>query len=179
MVISRAQEGVVTDDFGVDFAASDMSDREAVRAAFLDALRGKNRSCWVLGDLYAYGGDDLLDALDPGMCSLKTMQNYASVCKAFPKQWRRVPLSMSHYAAASALVAASRATDALRVLEAAYHSGQTREWVRDEVKRLFGEEDTSADVLLTYDRARGVFVASFAPDWLPDGYARTIHVHRQ
>lgn len=176
MVSSRLRESVITDDFGVDFAASDMSNREAVRETFLDALRGKNRSAWILGDLWIDSSDDLLDALDPGMCSLKTVQNYASVCRAFPKAWRKVPLSMSHYQAASALVAASRPTDALRVLEVAYNGGHGREWVRDEVRRLFGEVDASADVLLVYDRARGVFVASFAPDWLPDGFTRTIHV---
>ena len=176
MTLARSRERIVTDDFGVDLAASDMDDREAVRAAFIEALRAKNRSAWIVGDLYVNGGDDLLDVLDPSMCSLKTVRNYAAVCKAFPKQWRKVPLSISHYAAVSALVTASRPTDALLVLEAAYNGAHTREWVRDEVKRLFGEEDTSADVVLTYDRARGVFVASFAPEWLPDGFTRTIHV---
>lgn len=179
MDVSRARANIVTDDFGVDLASSDLSDRAAVREAFIDALRSKNRSAWILGDLWLDASDDLLGALDPGMCSLKTVQNYASICRAFPKQWRRIPLSMSHYAACAALVAASRPTDALRLLEAAYNGGHTREWVRDEVKRLFGEQDTSTDVLLTYDRARGVFVASFAPDWLPDGFTRTIHVQRQ
>lgn len=179
MVTSRPREGIVTDEFGVDFAASDMSNSAAVREAFITALRARNGAQWTAGDLYVYGMDNdeaaFAQALDETTCSLKTVQNYASVCRTFPKPWRIVPLSMSHYAAASAL-ASKQPTAALDLLRRAYDAGQSREWVRQEAAALMGDTRQEADVLLVYQAASQTFTASGAPDWLPDGFTRTIHV---
>lgn len=172
--ISRARGSIVVDDFGVDLAQSALEDSPAVQAAFLDALRSKNRAHWVLGDLWLERSELLLDSLDPTVMSLKTVENYASVCRTFPKVWRKVPLSMSHYEA-SAKLATVRPTDALALLQSAYNGGMSREWVRTEAKRILGETDTSIEVLLTWDADHGVFVPNVSLN-LPTGTSRTIRI---
>ena len=63
----------------------------------------KNGACWALGDLYNYGKDHFeetfADAFSDTLVQLVTIQNYASVCRKFPRQRRRKwqTLSFSHY----------------------------------------------------------------------------------
>lgn len=177
---SRQREQIIVDDFGVDLALSDLSDFDAVQAAFLDAIRAKNRSSWTIGDLYLATveqgglGEQVAQFLDAASFSLKTAQNYAAVCAVWVKQWRVVPVSLSHYEAAAKL-ARTRPTDALKLLEQAHDHQLTREWVREQAALLLGETDTSIEVLLTWDAVHGVFVPNISLN-LPAGISRTIRI---
>lgn len=170
---SRARE-VVIDDFGIDPTQSALDDLDQVRATFLDALRSKNRSAWIIGDLWIEHSSSLSDLLDPSMLSLKTVENYASTCRAFPKAWRRVPVSISHYEAAAKL-ASVQPTSALELLEQAHDHQMSREWVRSEAAKLMGIPETTVEVLLTWDGQQQVFVPSQYLD-LPAGTTRTIRL---
>jgi len=170
---SRQRE-IVVDDFGVDLTQSALEDRHAVRAAFLEALRTKNRSHWIMGDLWAERSDDLSDLLDPTLLSLKTVENYASVCRAFPKRLRCVPLSMSHYQACARLVKVNP-REALALLARAYDGGMSREWVRDESMKLLGETEVSIEVLITWDASNQVFIPNCHLE-IPNGTTRMIRL---
>lgn len=174
--VTRARERIVIDDFGVDPASPGLDDDVAVQAAFLDAIRAKNRSAWVCADIWIDHSAMLLDILDPTAISLKTLENYASVARAFPKAWRKVPLSMSHYQAAAKLVN-TKPTEALALLRSAYDGGMDRAWVRSEAKRILGEVDTEIEVTLTWDAEHQVFYPSQSLT-LPKDYTRTIRLRQ-
>ena len=178
MIVDRATshlwEQIVVDDFGVDRSQSALDNLEAVRAAFLEALRSKNRSRWILGDLWVERSDALLDLIDPSIISLKTLENDGSTCRTFPKAWRKVPLSMSHYQACAKL-ARIHPTEALELLQQAHLYKLGREAVHDEAVKLLGEVETSIDVLLTWDGVNQVFIPSQHLD-LPVGTTRSIRL---
>ncbi len=167
---------LVIDDFGLDFEASTLTQSDA-DAAFLDAVRGKNRSSWTIGDLLNSGAlsDQVIDA-----CTLsqKTMANYASVCQRFPKRLRLVPVSQSHYESCSKL-AAKRMDEALALLRAALDGGMDRNWVRIEAAKLLSEYVETVEILLVFRKGDGVFVPSPDVEWLPDGFNRTITARRE
>lgn len=171
---SHLWEQIVTDDFGVDLTQSALDDTEAVRATFLEALRSKNRSCWVLGDLWIERSDFLLDLIDPSIMSLKTIENYGSTCRTFPKVWRKIPLSISHYSACAKL-ARVRPTEALDLLREAFTHKLGREAVHDEAARLLGETDSAIEVMLTWSGEQQVWIPDRYLE-LPAGTTRTIRL---
>ena len=181
MQISKAS-GLVITDFGVDFAASgDIRDPQVISEAFVNAVRAKNRSVWALGDLYNWmtdAGQDFAQLLSPTDLSLHTAQNYGSTCKTFPYNLRLIPLSQSHYAAASKL-ASEDMPQALELLKQAYDQEQGRDWIRDECAKLLGIYVESAEVLLVFNAERRSFDAASAPAWLADGYTVSITVRRK
>ena len=65
------------------------------------ATDAKNGVSFALGDLYVIGERDYPDtyaqAFDDKRIQLVTLQNYARVCKAFPRPRRKWNLSFSHY----------------------------------------------------------------------------------
>lgn len=175
--LSRLREAIITDDFGIDPDASDLSDLGGLREALLDAVRAKNRSAWIIGDAYLAlrdAGEDAAQALDATAFSLKTAQNYASVCAAWPKVWRRVPVSLSHYEAA-ALLAREQPAAALDLLRAAYDGGLGREWVREQAALRLGAREVSIEVLLTWDADHQVFIPNRTLNLAP-GFCRTLRL---
>lgn len=165
---------LVIDDFGLDLGASGVINAGEADAAFLAAVQAKNRSQWTVGDLYR---TEMItpNALNASTISLHTVQNYASVCGAWEKAHRLIPVSFSHYQSACHLVKTD-VSAALRILQAAYDGLLDRDYVRDECAKALGDYAESAEMLLVYDGS--VFVPSGVPTWLPDGYTITKTVRK-
>lgn len=170
---------LTTDDFGVIFPADGTPvPLEQYAETWQAALHAKSRSAWIIGDLYLYAdaaGEDYAVVLDGAGISLRTAQNYASTCSAFPRPARTIRLSQSHYTAVASLARVDLAA-ALTLLRTA----KQRDLDRDELRALAAEQaggnSPSATLLLVYDKARGVFVPSFTPEWLANGYSREVTV---
>ena len=136
----------------------------------MDAVRAKNRSQWLLGDLYLFSRkgayqQDIEDILSASDLSLGTLQNYGSTCGAWVKSMRVVPCSFSHYADASKLVRVDPVA-ALTLLADAKTHGLGREYVRDEAKKALGIPDPRRHAtVLRVDRDGAVTVSESLPTW--------------
>lgn len=84
-------------EFGIDI--NNDPSYEDFEQAVTTATNASNGACWALGDLYELSRqrEDYAQAFDECKKSLKTLQNYATVCKTFPKHRRKFSLSFSHY----------------------------------------------------------------------------------
>lgn len=174
---------IVVDDFGVDWSASgDVRDFETVADVFMGEVRAKNRSQWILGDLYAASDNklwqqDIEEILSPSDLSLGTVRNYASVCNAWHKSMRVVPCSFSHYQATAKLVK-SDPVAALRILETCKAQGLDRNYARVEAAKALNEPIPAtfeATLVYTVIDGRGVFAPTVQPPtWIQDGYQATV-----
>lgn len=162
---------LVLDDFGVDLEASGAIALGDLMSAYTNAVRSRARSVWQIGDIYNLGSayEEFSQVLDASGVSLKTQQNYSTLCNAWPKQMRKIPVAPSYYEAVTALLK-TQPDLALHLLEQAYDARpkDMRSWLRDEAAKAMGHYCESADLLLVYDGVN--FVPSGVPSWLEVGF---------
>lgn len=113
------------------------------------AQDASNGSAWALGDLYNYGEQHFSDIaeqpFDETKKSLRTIQNYASVCRKFAHARRRASLSFSHHDAVKGLPEAEQDT----LLNKAEKDQLSREQLRDLVRGEKEKETVTTCTILS------------------------------
>lgn len=162
---------LTADRFGVEIRGR--VDFEDWVELFNELLDDKERAAWGIGDMIRYAeetnafGDDYASVLSGGRMSPGGLANRVSICRRFPRDKRLWNLSISHYEAVRTL------TDdkAFALLEQAEAMDMDRDALREEVKRVKGQETPAVFAVdLAWDAARGVFVPAVAPPtWIAAG----------
>jgi hypothetical protein len=97
----------------------------------------KNGASFALGDLYNFGIENyeqtFAQAFDDTKIQLVTIQNYANVCRKFPRQRRRWNLSFSHYDTVKALDEA--------VQDKLLSEAELNQWNREDLRKAKQEYD--------------------------------------
>jgi hypothetical protein len=111
--ISRPDASFELTEVGLTVADSPSPTYDAWAAYGASLYRLGNLSKWAIGDWLVYGEyrypDAYSQAIDGTQRALGTLQNIASVCRAFPHPERRPELSFSHHQAVIGCMPSERA----------------------------------------------------------------------